>query len=286
MSQATGKGRNETQWPTPAIDGHTKVVGIVADPIGQVRTPQAFNALMAARGINAVVVPLQVAPGGFAAAVKIFAQVRSMAGLVVTIPYKESILPLCDELTDAARQVGAVNIVRFVRGADADADSVRMIGSNLDGEGFAGGLLEQGHALAGREVYLAGAGGAAKAIAHALAGQGVAAIGIHNRNPERAAQLVAELQRYYPQLRAYVAPAVPRDCTLAINSTSLGLAEGDPLPFPVDQLPPGALVAEAVMKVELTPLLAAAQARGLTVHYGRHMMETQIERMAQFLGLL
>nr|WP_255562964.1 hypothetical protein [Herbaspirillum sp. ASV7] len=139
--------------------------------------------------------------------------------------------------------------------------------------------------MAGRRVYLAGAGGAGKAIAHAMAAREVSAIGVYNRNTERAAQLVAELQRYYPRLNAHVASEQPSDYSIAINSTSLGLNEGDALPFPVDGLPAEALVAEAVMKVELTPLLAAARARGLRVHFGRYMMETQIERMVQFLGL-
>nr|WP_219341872.1 MULTISPECIES: shikimate dehydrogenase [unclassified Herbaspirillum] len=275
---------------SPIINGHTRVIGILADPIGHVRTPQAFNALMASNAINAVLVPLQVAPADLASVVAALARVRSMAGLIITIPHKESILSLCHELTDAARQVGAVNIVRFDAAEAGQAGASgetgrRLIGSNLDGEGFVGGLLAQGHPLVGRRIYLAGAGGAGKAIAHALAGQGAGAIGVYNRSPERAPYLVAELRRYYPQLDAHVATAHPAHYTLAINSTSLGLNPDDALPFAVEGLPTDALVAEAVMKVELTPLLAAAQRRGLALHFGRHMMQAQLESMKQFLGL-
>lgn len=290
MSLAGAGERSAQEMASPIINGHTRVIGILADPIGHVRTPQAFNALMASKAINAVVVPLQVAPDDLASVVAALARVRSMAGLIVTIPHKESILSLCHELTDAARQVGAVNIVRFDAAEAGQAEAsgeagMRLVGSNLDGEGFVGGLLAQGHALVGRRVYLAGAGGAGKAIAHALAAHGAGAIGVYNRSVERAGHLVAELRRYYPQLDAHVATAHPAHYTLAINSTSLGLNPDDALPFAVEGLPTDALVAEAVMKVELTPLLAAAQRHGLALHFGRYMMQAQLESMKQFLGL-
>lgn len=281
MNRSASEEGQVPPMASPLIDGHTRVVGILADPIGHVRTPRAFNALMAAEAINAVLVPLHVGPEDFAAVVTALAKIHSMAGLIVTIPYKESMLALCDELTDAARQVGAVNILRF----EAGSAGTRMVGGNLDGAGFVDGLLAQGHAVRDRRAYLAGAGGAGKAIAHALAAHGVAAIGIHNRNAARGEQLVAELRRYYPQLDAHVAPAAPVNYDMAINSTSLGLDPRDVLPFSVAGLPSHALVAEAVMKVELTPLLAAAQAHGLQVHFGRHMMQAQIVGMKQFLGL-
>jgi shikimate dehydrogenase len=265
------------------ISGKSRVVGIVADPIGHVRTPRAFNALMTRRGVDAVMVPFHVQPHNFAAFMGAAPLICSLAGLVVTIPYKETILSHCTELTDTARRIGAVNIVRF---ADAANGAGSVVGNNLDGTGFVGGLLAQGHQVAGRRVYLAGAGGAAKAIAHALAEHGIAALSIHNRSAARAEQLAQDLRAHHPQLEVHLADAAPVDYTLAINSTSLGLGDGDPLPFSPDHLPVGAIVAEAVMKTDVTPLLARAAERGLAVHFGRHMMEVQIERMAQFLDLI
>ncbi|AKZ61935.1 shikimate dehydrogenase [Herbaspirillum hiltneri N3] len=265
------------------ITGSTKVVAILADPIGHVRTPPAFNALMAQHDVDAVMVPFNVRPDHFAQFIAAVPLIRSLAGLVVTIPYKEIILQHCTTLTESAQRMGAVNIVRF----DDQPDGARsLIGSNFDGIGFVGGLLAQGHVLKGRRVYLAGAGGAAKAIVHALADEGVAAIGIYNRSAVRAEHLVRELRQRYPRLDAHLADARPQGYTLAINSTSLGLQESDPLPFTPDGLPPGAVVAEVIMKTEITPLLAKAGACGFAVHPGRHMMEVQIERMGQFLGLI
>lgn len=265
------------------ISGSTKVVAIIADPIGHVRTPPAFNGLMAQHGVDALMVPFHVHPQHFAQFITAAPLIQSLVGLVVTIPYKEVILPHCTALTESAQRMGAVNIVRF---EPAPEGGRRLLGGNFDGIGFVGGLLAQGHALKGRRVYLAGAGGAAKAIVHALAEEGVAAIGIYNRSAARAEQLVHELRQYYPALDAHLADAVPKNYTLAINSTSLGLQASDPLPFAPDGLPPGAVVAEVVMKTEITPLLAQAAACGFAVHFGRHMLEVQIERMGQFLGLI
>lgn len=261
------------------INGKTRLVGIVADPIEHVRTPERFNAYMRQLDCNAVLVPFHVRPEEFADVIAGLPAIRNLAGLVVTIPYKESVLPLCTGLTEAARQVGAVNVLHI------DHDTGSLLGSNLDGEGFARGLLAQGHAIRDQHIYVAGAGGAAKAIAHALASHGAASIGIYNRTESRARQLVQELRAHYPQLVAEVAGAAPEHCTLAVNATSLGLKPGDGLPFELDRLPVGALVAEVVMNPDMTPLLLGAAERGYPVHLGRHMIDAQIEEMARFFGL-
>ncbi|UVE16136.1 shikimate dehydrogenase [Pseudomonas sp. LS44] len=261
------------------INGKTRVVGIVADPIEHVRTPERFNAYMQELGCNAVLVPLHVRPENFAAFIASLPAMRNLAGLVVTIPYKESVLPLCTELSDAARQIGAVNVLRI------DHELGALVGTNLDGEGFTRGLLAQGHAIRAQHVYIAGAGGAAKAIAHTLANHGAASIAIYNRTESRARQLVEELRAHHPHLVAEVAGSVPEHCTLAVNSTSLGLQPGDGLPFELDRLPVGAVVAEVVMNPDMTPLLLAAAKLGHPIHLGRHMVDAQIEEMARFFGL-
>ncbi len=261
------------------INGKTRVVGIVADPIEHVRTPERFNAYMRELDCNAVLVPFHVRPENFAAFVASLPAMCNLAGLVVTIPYKESVLPLCTELTDAARQIGAVNVLRI------DHESDALIGTNLDGEGFACGLLGQDHSIRGQHIYIAGAGGAAKAIAHALANSGAASIGIYNRTESRSRQLVQELRAHHPRLQVEIAGPVPEHCTLAVNATALGLKPGDGLPFELDRLPVGALVAEVVMNPDMTPLLQAAAERGHSVHLGRHMVDAQIGAMARFFGL-
>lgn len=265
------------------INGTTRVVAIVADPIAHVRTPQVLNAWIAARGIDAVMVPFHVRPRDFAAFMAGAPLIHNLAGLVVTIPYKEAVLPYCTELSDAARRVGAVNVLRFGPGDGAGARSLH--GANFDGDGFVGGLLAQGHQVAGRRVYLAGAGGAGKAIAHALAAAGVSELSIYNRNTARAEELRDSVRLHHRALAVHLADAAPSGCAIAVNATALGLQADDALPFSVDALAAGSVVAEAVMKTDLTPLLARAEQRGLAVHFGRHMLAVQLDRMGQFLGL-
>ena len=94
------------------IDGTTRLVGIVADPIAHVRTPQLFNAAAAQQGLNAVCVPLHAAPAHLAPLLAGLAGCQNLAGLVVTIPHKEAVVALCGALTPAARLVGAANVLR------------------------------------------------------------------------------------------------------------------------------------------------------------------------------
>jgi len=97
-------------------------------------------------------------------------------GAFVSMPHKAAIVPLLDELTPEARLVGAVNVVR--RAADG-----RLIGTVLDSEGFVAGLRSAGHEVAGASYLLMGAGGAAAAIAFALAAHGCASLTIDQEPP-------------------------------------------------------------------------------------------------------
>ena len=261
------------------ISGKTGVVGIIADPIAHVRSPQAFNALMQARGRDVVMVPMRVTADQLGTFMASAATIRNLAGLVVTLPHKETILAYCTSLSSAAGRARAANVVRF------HADG-RIEGTNTDGSGFLAGLAGQDRPVAGQRVFLAGAGGAAKAIADALAGAGIAALGIYNRTRARADELVRHLRDAHPGLDVHVAPDCPRDYELAINATSLGLRPADPLPFSPDLLPRTAVVADVVMSADLTPLLSAAQVRGNPVHFGRHMLAGQVEEIARFLEVL
>ena len=262
-----------------AISGRTRVVGIIADPIAQVRTPRVFNALMSQYGCDAVMVPLHVPPAALDTFMAGADAIRNLAGLVVTVPHKEAVLRFCDVLTPAAEWVRAVNVIRF------DPADGRHIGTNTDGEGFMAGLQACGRSVDGKRAYIAGAGGAAKAVAAALLDHGATALGIHNRTAGRAVELVERLRSQYADRDIHVASDEPEDYGLAVNATSLGLQPSDPLPFRVHRLASSAVVAEVVMSFDITPLLSAARDRGLAVHLGSRMLDGQIASMARFLGL-
>jgi shikimate dehydrogenase len=259
------------------ITGRTRLFGIVADPIDHVRTPQVFNARFAALGADAVLVPFHVPASLLGDAFEGFRAMRNLGGFVVTVPHKSAAVALCDEVTEAARAVGAVNTIR--RAPDG-----RLRGEIFDGAGFVAGLRSQGIEPAGKRVYLAGAGGAANAIAFSLALAGVARLTVANRTASKAEDLLARLGAHFPGLDLGLGERAPAGHDLVVNATSLGLAPLDALPLDVEGLLPDQIVAEIIMKPEQTPLLVEAARRGCRVHLGRHMLDCQIELMARFMG--
>ncbi|HEY4252129.1 MAG TPA: shikimate dehydrogenase [Roseomonas sp.] len=263
------------QQPRATISGHSAVYVILADPVAQVRTPQMMNAHFDAIGLDGVLVPLHVPPEALATVIAGLRPVRNLRGIVITVPHKQAVLALVDDATEAARQVGAVNVIR------RDADG-RLTGGQFDGEGFCTGLEQAGHAIAGRRVFLSGAGGAASGIGFALARHGASALTIHNRDMTKAAALAARIAAAYPGC-AVAAGADPAGHAIAVNGTSLGMAPGDGSPIDVARLDPGSVAAEVIMTPAATPYLAAATARGLPTHGGAAMLQTQVALLTAFM---
>ncbi|HQS08195.1 MAG TPA: shikimate dehydrogenase [Xanthobacteraceae bacterium] len=260
------------------ITGYTRLFGILADPIQQVKTPQALNALMARVGYDGVLVPLHARAEDLAAVVGGLKLLRNLGGLIVTVPHKTAMVDLCDEVSESARLIGAVNTIR--RATDG-----RLVGEMLDGHGFVAGLRQNGIEPEGRSAYLAGAGGAANAIAFALAQAGISRLTIANRTRAKAEDLAGRLAGPFPNLQVDIGTPDPSGHDLVVNATSLGLKEGDPLPLDVACLSADQIVAEIIMQPVTTALLAAAQARGCRIQPGQPMLDCQLALMAKFVGM-
>lgn len=258
------------------VTGHTRFLAILADPIHHVKTPQRINALLRTHGIDAVMVPLHVGEGDLSAVMVGLRGMQNFAGCVITVPHKTKALALCDELSDSARQIGAVNVVHRMRDG-------RLRGGMLDGVGFVDGLRGAGIDPNGKSVYLAGAGGAASAIAFALADAGAGRITVANRSAGRALSLIERLCAAYPDLVASVGGDDPSGHEIVVNATSLGLRPGDPLPLDATKLEAQQVVAEIIMEPAETALLEAARQRGCRVHEGAPMLASQIPHMAAFM---
>lgn len=269
--------------PDLTISGKTTVYGTIAHPIGHVRAPTVFNAAFERHGIDAVMVPVHVHPDGLEAAVAGLKAMRNLAGLCVTVPHKVTIAALCDDVGASGRRVGAVNAVRFEDGPDGRR---RMIGDNFDGQGYVAGLRAGGFDFTGRDVLQLGAGGAGMAIAFAVAEAGARSLSIANRTAAKAGELAQHVHKAFPACvsRGVAADADPAGYDLVINTTSLGLHAGDPLPVDIERLDPATAVSEIIMIPEETALLRAARARGHQVHYGRPMLDEQIRLIASFIG--
>ena len=264
----------------PRVTGATRIFGTVANPADHVRAPMVFNPLFAERGLDHVMVPIAAAPERLAEIVDGLRGIRNFGGMAVTIPHKMALAAMCDTLGPTARLTGAVNAVRF------DPDGT-LHGDNFDGAGFVAGLRLNGHDPVGMKVLMVGAGGAARAIALALCEAGVEEILIANRTPEKAMLIASELADPggHRQARG-VAVHDGAGVDMVVNTTSLGLHEGDALPLALESVDSHVLIAEIIMVPERTAWLAAAEERGLKTQYGRHMLDCQIELIGGFIGAL
>ncbi len=269
--------------PTPRmpwVTGTTRFFGTIAHPADHVRAPMVFNPIFAERGLDHVMVPIDAPPEALARVVAALRAIPNFGGMAVTIPHKMEIAELCDTLGPEARLTGAVNAVRF----DADGS---MHGDNFDGAGFVAGLRHNGHDPSGKDVLMVGAGGAARAIALALCEAGVGRLRISNRTPRKADDIVAALADLAGHRQAETAVGHNgAGVDMIVNTTSLGLHDGDALPIALDAVDPNTLIAEIIMVPERTDWLADAEARGLATHYGRHMLDYQVDLIGGFIGAL
>jgi shikimate dehydrogenase len=263
---------------TLRITGKTRILFMLGDPVAHILGSALFNDHFRAQGIDAAVSPLHVAPGDLARVVDTIKCLRNVAGFGVTIPHKIAVLPLLDRCSDRARHVGAVNFVR--READGS-----LTGDNLDGVGFVSGLKRCGVAVAGAHILQAGAGGAGRAVAFALAESGAASLHLVNRSAAKAQDLAAAVQAAYPACRVSVGAIPVAEADIVVNTTSLGLRPEDPLPLDLDGLRPPTIVAEVIMVPETTTLLARAVEQRCAVVRGREMLLDQIASVCRFMAL-
>lgn len=190
------------------------------------------------------------------------ARTAGFAGLNVTHPCKEAVVPLLDGLAEEARQIGAVNTVVFDRAG-------RAVGHNTDRSGFRRALAEALGSVAGSAVVLVGAGGAGRAVASALLDLGAGRIEVLDRLPERAAALVAAIGQ-----PCCVAGDLGRALAAAdgvVNATPVGMVGHAGSAVPAALLRPDLWVAEVVYTPLETELVLAARRRGCRVLTGDRM---------------
>jgi shikimate dehydrogenase len=195
-------------------------------------------------------------------------------GLNVTMPYKEAMLSLCDEVAALAQMAGAVNAVHCVDG--------RLIGYNTDGRGFLESLeKEAGFLTEGKQVCVIGAGGAAGAALVGLILAKAASVTVANRSIDRADELIARIgsRARNTELRAVGlgqdAEPFAREADLVINATSVGMRTDDPSPVPASWLRAEQVVADMVYRPAETELLRLAAQVGATTLGGLGMLVNQ-----------
>jgi shikimate dehydrogenase len=268
------------------INGRTQLIGLIGWPVAHSFSPAMHNAAAAAAGLDYVYVPLPVRPEDVAMAVPALPTL-GFRGVNVTIPHKQAVMPLLDEVDPAAAAIGAVNTIVVENKSRGAGEQGRMVGYNTDWSGFLADLAVLGVSVKGRDCLVLGAGGSARAVAYGLASAG-GQVQVLARRSEQARQLVTDL---IPCLRAIthegwltswpiteLGTAVSATTApLIVNTTPLGMSpniESSPwpnaLPFPKD-----AFVYDLVYNPRQTKLMQQAQAAGCGVSNGLGMLVHQ-----------
>ena len=245
------------------ISGATRVAGIIGDPVGHSRSPAINNAAYEALALDWVFVAFPVPAGGAAAALE-GVRALGLAGLSVTMPHKADAMATCDLLSGTAELLGAVNTVVVTDDG--------LLGDSTDGEGLVRSVRDEGIDPSHGRFVVLGAGGAARAIVHALGAAG-AQVTVAARRVD-AAEAAAALA---PSGRAVdlagAGPAI-RESDVVVNATPIGMG-GEAPPFNPDLLIGRRLVLDTVYHPSETPLLAAARSRSVPAANGIGMLVHQ-----------
>ncbi len=242
------------------------VAGVIGDPIGQSRSPVLHGHWLGRYGIRGYYVPLEVRPADLAEVLRTLPKM-GFRGVNVTIPHKEAALRIADSASDRAALIGAANTLTFHGDGRIHAD-------NTDAYGFLANMRQTvpaWRADAGPAVVL-GAGGAARAIIHALLDAGAPEIRLANRTRARAELLADHFGARVQPVDWIEAERALEGAATLVNTTSLGMRGKPPLNLRIEALPKAAVVADIVYTPLMTDLLIRAEAHGCRVVDGLGML--------------
>ena len=256
------------------LTGHTRIVGVIGDPVEHSRSPQMHNAAFAKAGLDYVYVPFHVRPADLADAIAGFTAIN-VVGINVTLPHKQAVISYLTSISREAELIGAVNTLTFT--------DEGIHGDNTDAPGVLRALEENRNMSVpvGKNVAVLGAGGAARAVVVALALAGVASITIANRTVEKAVSLAEEMgQKTGISMQGLGLadarlPVAIRQSMLLINTATASMDATHPLLISADWLQPTTIVYDIVYTPPVTPLMRAAAARGCETLGGIGMLVYQ-----------
>jgi shikimate dehydrogenase len=247
-------------------DASTRVAGVIGNPVRHSLSPAIFQGAFRACALDWAYLAFEV-PEGSAAEAMAGVRALGLEGVSVTMPHKAAVVAAVDDLDSTAAALGAVNCV--VRRGRA------LTGHNTDGVGLVDSLgADEDLDVAGLRCTVLGAGGAGRAVSHALGRAGAASVVVVNRNRERA---IAAAGLAGPVGVVGDADAVA-GADLVVNATPLGMGDDGRLPLDPGRLAAGQVVVDLVYHPSVTPLLAAASAAraravgglGMLVHQAGH----------------
>jgi shikimate dehydrogenase len=242
------------------INAKTRITGLIGYPVEHSFSPDMHNAAFEELGLNFCYIAMAVSPERLPDAVE---GIRSLGfhGINVTVPHKQNIMPLLDDIEDEAQFIGAVNTVKNEGG--------RLKGFNTDGRGFIESVREAGIDLTGRNVFIVGAGGAARAIGYYISRM-ASVLNIFDIDSDKASMLADDLGKIEGKVNHIQNLKEAMSADIIINATPLGLKNGDPLPFDTDMLESRQIVCDLIYWD--TELLRRARSRGCRTMNGLGML--------------
>ena len=243
----------------------TRLFGIIGSPITHSLSPAMHTAAFRALQLDAAYTPLNVSLASMEPMLRAFI-LAGVEGLNVTVPLKEAVMPLLDDIDPSAKAIGAVNTIVIRRR--------KTVGYNTDGIGFVRAVTELGWRSKPVRAVVLGAGGAARAVAWELARLRGSDVTIANRNLRRAERLAHWLARAQRRCRVHVVPLRKvrlERATLLVNATTVGMRASDDLLIDPSSLRRGLAVYDLVYHRE-TPLVDAARRRGCVAANGLSML--------------
>lgn len=248
-----------------------ELVGLFGNPVDENPTGPMMEAGFAVQGLNYRYITMKVEKENLKDAI---AGIRAigMRGLNLTIPHKIAVIPFLDELSPAAKIIGAVNSIRVQDG--------QLIGENTDGKGFVTSLMETGVELNGRIITVLGSGGAARAVAVECAISGAETVNIVARNEESGKELAdlisekTEAQGVYFTWKGSV--PIPEGTEVLVNCTNVGLYPDENKPdITYEDIRKNMTVCDVVFNPPETKFLKEAKARGAATVNGLGMLVNQ-----------
>lgn len=242
------------------------LAGVIGSPVAHSRSPRLHSHWLKTYGIPGYYIPMDVATDDLEQVIRTLPK-AGFVGVNITIPHKEKVMNIADQITDRATLIGAANTLIF-------RSDGKVLADNTDGYGFMENLRSGApnwNPKAGPAVVL-GAGGAARAVVAALTDAGVPEILLSNRTRVRAEKLKEDFGQRVRVVDWVQAGNIIEDAMLVVNTTSLGMVGKPELRVPLDGLRPGAVVTDLVYTPLKTRLLETAEQAGCTTVDGLGML--------------
>ena len=242
------------------------LAGVIGDPISHSKSPTLHRLWLNQNNINGHYIPLKVSKIDLELVLKTLPKM-GFSGVNVTVPHKESVLKIANEITQSASQIGSANTLTFLPCGGFKAD-------NTDGYGFLKNLEENEPTWdsSNAKVLIIGAGGASRAVISALLNSGVSKIVITNRTYERANELKEYFDRKIDVIKWNEKEQFLGEINTLVNTTTLGMLGCENLDLSLSSINKSTIVLDLVYNPIKTTLLQNAEKQGCKIIDGLGML--------------